>query len=158
MRKGQLNRHTRCRPATTTRNTATQRSCHSVDNSLHTRAPSGSTESKRVRPLITVRGSVQFLSRPPRARGRHHCPMAPQYKCPCRKGAVGSNFRLQPQRVCRVACWWRPWSVTVHGRARSDTVRRSTSVAIGVVAVAVLCRLTSVDQRPNQQYTRDCTM
>ena len=31
LRKGQLNRHTRYRPATTTRNTATQRSCHSVD-------------------------------------------------------------------------------------------------------------------------------
>ena len=30
-RMGQLNRHTRYRPATTTRNTATQRSCHSVD-------------------------------------------------------------------------------------------------------------------------------
>ena len=29
LRKGQLNRHTRYRPATTTRNTATQRSCHS---------------------------------------------------------------------------------------------------------------------------------
>ena len=29
--KGSLNRHTRYRPATTTRNTATQRSCHSVD-------------------------------------------------------------------------------------------------------------------------------
>ena len=28
--KGQLNRHTRYRPATTTRNTATQRSCHSA--------------------------------------------------------------------------------------------------------------------------------
>ena len=32
LRKGQLNRHTRYRPATTTRNTATQRSCHSVDS------------------------------------------------------------------------------------------------------------------------------
>ena len=35
LRKGQLNRHTRYRPAdrttSTTRNTATQRSCHSVD-------------------------------------------------------------------------------------------------------------------------------
>ena len=33
LRKGQLNRHTRYRPATTTRNTATHArwSCHSVD-------------------------------------------------------------------------------------------------------------------------------
>ena len=57
LRKGQLNRHTRYRPATTTRNTATQRSRHSVD--IAKRSESTSGKGQRV-----VGGSQRLVTHP----------------------------------------------------------------------------------------------
>ena len=79
LRKGQLNRHTRYRPATTTRNTATQRSCHSVDffihntpTLLHARSPLHASHAAAAAPFALVKDTISARHQPLRARGVYH--------------------------------------------------------------------------------------